>query len=153
MRPIPAALVHGFARLRYILHITGSMRGMIPLGIIRSAIPVTNWGDAPAGLVAESTLALLLACLKNIRPQIQSISQGGWTEWSWKQSLSTLDGLRLGIYGFGFIAKRFAQIVAPLGPEIIIYDPIATDLPEHEGVSALWKSCSALARQSVSTRR
>ena len=58
-RPIPAALASDPGRVRYILNLTGTCREFVPVEVVRSSIPVTNWGDAPARAVAEGAMALL----------------------------------------------------------------------------------------------
>ena len=131
-RPIPAALAQNPGRVRYILNLTGTCREFIPIEIIRSSIPVTNWGDAPARAVAEGAMALLLAVLKDLRPRTQRIVAGEWAGAKrFKLPSGTLYGLRLGLYGCGAIGRRFVSLVTPFGPELLVYDPFATELPTH----------------------
>jgi phosphoglycerate dehydrogenase-like enzyme len=129
-RRIPAALASAPGRVRYVLHLTGTCREFIPLEIVRSPIRVTNWGDAPAGVVAEGAMALLLAVLKDLRGRTASICAGKW-DGAKRLGLpsGTLNGLRLGMYGCGFIGCRFVELVAPFGPDLLAYDPFANPVP------------------------
>lgn len=128
-RQIPRELAANPGNVRYICHLTGTMRDIIPVEIVQSSIPVTNWGDAPAGPVAESALTLLLACLKNLRPHIESKRIGGWAEPSATRTMGTMDSLRVGLYGFGFIARRFATLASALGADLRVYDPHTSAIP------------------------
>lgn len=128
--PLPPALAEDPGRLRYICHLTGTLRDIVPLALIRAGIPVTNWGDTPAGPVAEGALALLLACLHNLRPHIETKRAGGWVDPAWTTTLATMDGLRLGLYGFGVIGRKFAGLCLTMGAQMRVFDPYCRDLPE-----------------------
>jgi phosphoglycerate dehydrogenase-like enzyme len=126
--PIPEALTADTGRMRYVCHLTGELRQTVPLSLIQAGVPVTNWGDAPAHRVAEGAMTLLLACLKNLHDHIQTKREGRWVHGSVPWS-GTLHGLRLGIYGYGVIGRRFCALAAPFGPKITIFDPFVTDCP------------------------
>jgi phosphoglycerate dehydrogenase-like enzyme len=130
-RPIPAALADDPGRVRYVLHLKGTCREFVPIEIIRSPIPVTNWGDGPAREVAEGGMTLLLAVLKDLRPRTEAVRAG---KWGGARQLGltsgTLHGLRLGLYGCGAIGRRFVDLVTPFGPELLVYDPYAETIPE-----------------------
>lgn len=131
-RRIPPTLARDPGRVRYILNLTGTCRAFVPVEIIRSPICVTNWGDAAAGCVAEGAMALLLAVLKDLRGRTEAI-RGGSTAGARRMGLpsGTLKGLRLGIYGCGFIGSRFVELVTPFGPELLAYDPFANPIPPN----------------------
>lgn len=130
-RPIPAALAVDPGRVRYILHLTGTCREYVPIEIIRGSIPVTNWGDAPARVVAEGAAALMLAVLKDLRPRTQQIASGQWGSGrKWQLASGTLRGLKIGLYGCGVIGRKFVELLTPFEPEWSVYDPFATDLPQ-----------------------
>ena len=149
-RPIPPALAQDPGRVRYVLNLTGTCREFVPIEIIRSPIPVTNWGDAPARAVAEGAMALLLAVLKDLRPRTEQIATG---KWAGAKRLGlpsgTLRGLRLGLYGCGAIGRRFVQLVTPFKPELLVYDPYADTLPQGcqriESLEQLFDQSEAVA--------
>jgi len=127
--PVPPEVAADPGRLRYVCHVTGSMVGYVPVEVVRSPIPVTNWGDAFALEVAEGALALLLACLKDIGTHIQGKRAGGWRIPD--VTTGSLYGLRLGVYGLGFIGRKFLDLCRPFGPVVTVFDPYAArDLPE-----------------------
>ena len=128
-RPVPLAVARDPGQLGYVCNVTGSMCQFIPLELIESGIPVTNWGDAPANRLAEGAVTLLLACVKNLRLRIETVQQGGWRIAEDTFS-GTLEGLNLGVYGCGEIGRRFVKMLKPFRPVIRIYDPYAADLPD-----------------------
>jgi len=130
-RAIPPALADEPGRVRYILHLTGTLRPYIPIEIIRSPILVTNWGDTPAFAVAEGAVALLMAVLKDLRPRTKHIEQGEWAGAKrWGMASGTMRGLRIGLYGCGVIGQRFVKLITPFGPDCTVFDPYAAELPE-----------------------
>lgn len=143
-RPVPDALAKQPGRVRYICHLTGEMRAIINQSIIDSSIPVTNWGDAPAGGIAEATLTLLLACLKNLRLHSDMRASGHWWDIP-DASQGSLFGLNVGIYGMGSIARKMLTLLAPFEAVIHYYDPYLVEaVPNATAVPSL----EALCRQS-----
>lgn len=130
-RPIPKALADDPGRVRYVLNLGGTCRAAVPVEIIRSNLPVTNWGDAPARPVAEGAMTLLLAVLKDLRGRTEGVLSGKcWGAKRLGLPSGTLRGLKLGLYGCGVIGDRFVQMVAPFAPELFVYDPYAEELPD-----------------------
>lgn len=115
--------------LKYICYLHGGIRNKIGMSIIHSSIVVTNWGDSPAYALAEGSLVLLYACLKNIHQRVMEVRQGGG-----KRTIgvgSSIRDLRVGVYGYGFAGKAFVKMLQPLGAEIRIFDPYADGVPEE----------------------
>jgi phosphoglycerate dehydrogenase-like enzyme len=125
---VPTEIATDRGRLRYICHLTGEMRWAIPIEIIRAGIPVTNWGDAPAFQIAEGAMTLLLACLKNLRSHIVEKQGGYW--YLRTQTVGSLRGLRLGMYGYGAIARQFVELCRPFQSRLAVYDPYTDTIPE-----------------------
>lgn len=149
--PVPAAVAADRGALRWICHLTGTMVGSIPLAIIEAGIPVTNWGDAPAFWVAEGAFALLMACVKDLRPQIEAKRGGAWRlSEAGAARTGSLRNLRLGLYGCGVIGRVFVELCAPFRPAAIrVFDPYAESLPagtERAGsLRELFATCDAVA--------
>jgi phosphoglycerate dehydrogenase-like enzyme len=128
--PVPEDIAENPGRLGYICHITGEMRRYISQAIIDSDITVTNWGDAPAGSVAEGAVTLLLAMLKNLPRQVLEVREGGWHLGD-EFPGGSLDDLTVGLYGFGVIGRRFAEMLSPFHANMLIYDPYIQDIPAY----------------------
>jgi len=125
--PIPAKLAQKPGNIKYICNVSGSLNPWIPLEIIESNIPVTNWGDAPANNIAEGAMALLLATLKDIPSYVLKTRAG--INGMEGQVGGTLYNSRVGIYGLGFIGMRFLEMIRPFGPKLYVYDPYVENLP------------------------
>ncbi len=132
--PIPAALGRDPGRVRYLLHLTGTMVEVVPLEVVRSGLRVTNWGTAPADSVAEGALCLLLAVLKNLRLHIGTIGAGGWGV---DVPQGSIRNLRLGVFGLGAIGRAFCELCKPLGANLRGFDPFAGPVPGVERVQSL----------------
>lgn len=126
--PLPSSLAVDPGLLRYICGITGSMKEYVPIDLLRAGIPLTNWGDFPANSIAEGALALLLACLKDLRLQQRTIEEGGW-HLSADIAGGSLFGLNVGIYGCGVIGRKFVELLRPFDCSIHVYDRYAAELP------------------------
>lgn len=107
--------------LRYICHLTGSIRSLVPREYLERGIAVTNWGTIPRTQVAEHALLLALGALRN---------QGRWREYIAKDrsqraiselGTRTLHGRRVGIHGFGMIAQTLLKLLRPFGVEVAVY--------------------------------
>jgi len=129
---IPAVIAKNPGKLKYICHLTGEMRRIVPLEIIQSEIPVTNWGNAPAFWVAEGAMVLLMAMLKNLRGFIVEKQAGYWRDASpaAAEQAGSLCGLKVGLYGLGFIGRIFCDLLRPFRSVIRAFDPYTRDWPE-----------------------
>lgn len=127
--PLPAAVADNPGKLKYVCNITGEMSGFVPPEIIDSDISVSNWGDTPAIAIAEGSVALLLAVLKDLHHQIIEIRQDGWAL-SGKEFGGSLYNASLGVYGCGAIGRRFVDLIKPFGVNIAIFDPYCSEIPE-----------------------
>lgn len=127
--PVPIALAQAPGNVKYVCHVTGSVRGTIPLEVIEAGIPVSNWGTAPAHMVSEGAMALLLASLKDIHARVMSTRRGEWGL-DMHTHGGTLRGLKVGIYGCGAIGRTFVEMLRPFGAVITVHDPYIDDVPE-----------------------
>lgn len=125
---VPDELAGDPGRLKYICYLHGTMRGRIGLPVIRSGVRVTNWGNAPGRGLAEGSLTLLLAVLRDLPRRVLAVRDGAG------RGIRSMGGsvarLNVGVYGFGFAGREFVKLLAPFGSCIRVFDPYATDLPE-----------------------
>jgi phosphoglycerate dehydrogenase-like enzyme len=124
---LPAALAGDFGRLRWLCHCHGTIRHLADRSLLEAGLLVTNWGDHVAG-VAEGAMALLLCQLKQL-VTLGAHVKGGADERVWQEFDGTLEGLAVGLYGFGPIGRHMARMLAPFGARIAVYDPYAAALP------------------------
>lgn len=81
-------------------------------------IKVYNTPDAPTQPVAELTLGLILALLRNISENDRLVRNN-----SWKKAMGNLlEGKTLGVIGLGRIGKRLVELTRPFGLNYIAWD-------------------------------
>jgi len=86
-------------------------------------ILVTHVPDFCTVEVAEHTLALILACERRVGFCDRSIRSGRWPRYSELAPIRRLQGLTVGIVGFGRIGRKLAALSDGLGMRPIAYDP------------------------------
>jgi len=125
---VPDELADDPGNLKYICHLTGEVSPYLSVKIIEAGIKVTNWGDAPSNEVAEGAMVLLMSIMKDMHGRIQVIRND-------RQKLDaqswTLQGMHLGLYGFGVIGRRFAEMAHVFGPVIKVFDPYVNEVPNY----------------------
>jgi phosphoglycerate dehydrogenase-like enzyme len=85
-------------------------------------IAVCNTPDAPTISTAEHTIALMLMVAKNIKRSEEEL-RGGGSDFYARHTGIELNGLTLGLVGYGRIARSVAAIARSLGMVIAAYDP------------------------------
>ena len=90
---------------------------------------VVNLTDAATEEVAAHALTLILALERDLRGSLAVTAAGGWTD-DVTSVPRRLSGLTLGLFGFGRIAQRLAQVAGPSFARVIAHDPFVTE-PVH----------------------
>lgn len=112
--------------LRYVCHLAGTIRKLVPRELIARGVLVTNWGNSISPTVAECTLMLILMALRRASYWAIAMHREG----AWKNAQTTtrsLLGRRVGIHGFGVIARSLVPMLRPLTPHILAYSPHVPD--------------------------
>ena len=84
-------------------------------------ILVTRAPGSNARAVAEHTLALILALVKDLRPLSASIAAGGWRGAA--GAVGDVAGRRLGLVGRGAIGQRVARLAEAFGMDVAFHTP------------------------------
>jgi glycerate dehydrogenase len=96
-------------------------------------IPVTNVPAYGTRSVAQATFALLLELAHRTGHHAQTVRDGKWTqcsEWCyWDFPLIELDGLVMGIIGFGRIGRAVAELAQAFGMNVLVHSPSAREVP------------------------
>ncbi len=87
----------------------------------RAGVWVVNVPDYGVEEVADHTLALLLALLRQIPRLDRDVRAGGW-HYQVARPLHRLSGLTVGVVGYGRIGSAFARRVAALGMAVVVCD-------------------------------
>jgi D-3-phosphoglycerate dehydrogenase len=97
-------------------------------------ILVTRAPGSNTTAVAEHTLAMILALAKELRPLGATIAVGRWREPSAR--VRDLAGLRLGLLGFGGIARAVVPMARGFNMKIAAWSPTLREAPEGVTVAA-----------------
>jgi phosphoglycerate dehydrogenase-like enzyme len=108
--------------LRYVCYLPGSVRKLVPRGLLEQGVVVTNWGNSISPTVAECTLMLILMALRRASHwAVVMHREGAWkTPDTYTQSLF---GRRVGIHGFGGISQCLVPMLKPFTTQIQAYSP------------------------------
>ncbi len=120
--PLPQDLPES---LRYICHLCGEVRWIINREMIERGMLVTNWGASISRTIAECTMMLTLCAMR----RVTYYALGMHLEGKWEPALlpSSLFEKRIGIHGFGNIARCFTRLIAPFRCSVRTYDPYVSD--------------------------
>ncbi|MDE8650447.1 hydroxyacid dehydrogenase [Novosphingobium album (ex Liu et al. 2023)] len=99
----------------------------IPAATRRGVIVANTPGGNNSTAVAEGAVALMLALLRQVREMDALVREDRWNE-RWGIRLGDLTGAKVGLIGFGRIARCVATICgAGFGAEVAAYDPMLAD--------------------------
>lgn len=96
----------------------------------RLNVQICSTPDAPTLAVAELTIGVLLALLRNIPQMDRDLHEGQWR----KRTGHQLAGKTVVIVGFGRIGRKVAEFLGPFQVEIIVVDPL---VKHEDGVLCL----------------
>jgi glycerate dehydrogenase len=120
-------------RLKYI-GVLATGTNIVDLDAARElGIPVTNVPTYGTRSVAQTTLALLLELTQNVGHHSRTVREGRWTQCRdfcyWDRPLIELDGLTMGLVGFGRIGSAVGELAAALGMKLLVCQPSVRPLP------------------------
>ena len=110
----------------------------------RRGIVVTRAPGSNTQAVAEHTIALLLALVKDLPLLSAEVAGGAWRNADTK--VRDVAGLRLGLVGCGAIGQAVARLAAAFGMSAAAFDP---GLPDGTGIEAMASLHALLARSDV----
>jgi glycerate dehydrogenase len=127
--------IQNLPRLKYI-GVLATGTNVVDLTAARERnIPVTNVPAYGSKSVAQATFALLLELAHRTGHHAQTVRDGKWThcgEWCyWDFPLIELDGLVMGIIGFGRIGRAVAELAHAFGMNVLVHSPSARSAPPH----------------------
>lgn len=121
--PLPLAWIQRKnCLLRYYCAVTGSVKPSVPRELFERNILVSNWGNVISHTVAEHALLMVLACLRNasLWPEFTTRPYSLFEIAPILQSRS-LRGKRVGLHGFGAVARELVAILKPHQVELAAY--------------------------------
>ncbi|MBI5385563.1 MAG: D-2-hydroxyacid dehydrogenase [Verrucomicrobia bacterium] len=114
-------------RLRYV-GVLATGYNVVDLAAARErGLVVTNVPDYSTRSVVQLTFALLLELTHHVGRHTESVRAGRWSRSAdfcyWETPLLELDGLTLGIVGFGRIGRAVAQVGSAFGMKVLVHTP------------------------------
>jgi len=110
-------------RLRIVSHAAGTIRAHIAPEVFDRGIVVTSAAAAIAPYVAEAVVGLAIALLRGVHMHDAAMK----TDRTWgderHKAGQTLFRERVGLVGFGRVAREVVRLLRPLGAQVIAYDP------------------------------
>ena len=96
-------------------------------------IPVTNVPAYSTRSVAQTAMSLLLELTHNVGHHSRTVHEGRWTQCRdfayWDRPLIELDGLTIGIIGYGQTGRAMGEVAAALGMRLLVCNPSPRALP------------------------
>ena len=122
---LPEALIARMPGLKAIVkHGAGVDNIPIPFATSRGVMVANTPGGNNSTAVAEGAVALMLALLRRVREMDAVVRENRWNE-RWTTRLGDLTEAKVGLIGFGRIARYTAKICgAGFGAELAAYDPM-----------------------------
>lgn len=117
--PLTSSVLEGAKALKAIARVGTGMDSVDLPAAKQLGIPVSNTPDGPTDAVAELTLCLMIDLLREVTKQNRQVLEGNWK----KTMGSLLRGKRVGFLGFGRIARRLTELLAPFHCKVLFYDP------------------------------
>lgn len=114
-------------------------------GIAVSNVPVYS-----TSAVAQFTFALLLELCHHVGAHDASVKSGEWSSCEdfcyWITPLIELEGLTMGIVGFGRIGRRVGELAHAFGMRVLAHDLAQADPPDYQPFA--WRELDDLVAES-----
>ena len=136
--PLPRDLFEG-TRVAFV-QVTGAGLDRLDLGFLKQlGIAVANVPGGSNSAVAEYVLTAASVLLRRFRSANEEILAGNYQEYRARmitENLAGLDGLLVGIVGFGTIGVAVAEALYQRGCRIVYCDPVPRDVAAAEKLDA-----------------
>jgi len=145
-QPIPRTVIESLPKCRYILGLISGYDGIDIEAATEHGMLVTNMPDLWDQEVSDHTMALILACSRQIVSLNQLAKRGEWVDDRMGSKLGSeiwpkldrLQGRTLGIIGFGRIAHSLVPKAKGFGMRLIAFDPyVASSVLSEFGVESV----------------
>ena len=123
--PLPREAIERMPNLRYIGVLATGYNIVDGEAARQRNVAVTNVPTYGTRSVAQMTMALLLELTQHVGLHAQAVREGDWARnpdfCFWKKPLVELEGLVMGIVGFGRIGRAVAELAVAFGMNLLVY--------------------------------
>lgn len=127
--PLPREVIEQMSRCKVIVRYGVGVDNVDVQAATERGILVCNVPDYSTHEVAAHAVALLLCCWRKIHLGNEALKRGEWRCYTVAAPVYRTVGKTVGLFGFGRIGRRVAELLYPFGFKPIAYDPY---LPEEE---------------------
>jgi len=152
--PLDEEVLSHANKLRMVAHTGGTVKPYVTDAVYERGITVVSGNNVYAESVAESVIAYALASLRDIPKYSSELKQGIWPNGYYNRGLLNK---KIGIVGYGMIAKYTVEMLKPFHPELLVYSKhISQDeLDKHNMKKAdlqeIFETCDIISLHSAST--
>jgi phosphoglycerate dehydrogenase-like enzyme len=128
--PLTSDMLDGAPRVKAICHSAGTIRRLVPSDIWERSIRVCSANDALAVGVAETTLGMIIAGLKNFFGARDWTREGGWSALTFgddKPSVTETFRKTIGIVSASSVGRQLIRLLASFDVTVLVYDPYLSD--------------------------
>ncbi len=141
--PLRAEALAKLPRLRYIGVLATGYNVIDTAAAKERDIVVSNVPSYGTSSVAQHVFALLLELTQHVGHHAETVRAGEWSRCAdfcyWQKPLVELDGLTLGIIGYGRIARAVANIARAFGMRVIAFSRSETAEVERVSLDELFR--------------
>ncbi|MCS3845055.1 2-hydroxyacid dehydrogenase [Microbacterium sp. AK031] len=122
--PVPNRVLAENGALRAVVVARAGTENVDAAEAAAHGVSVDNIAGRNAPAVAEITLGLVLAEMRNIARADRSIATGGWRK-DYHSRSTELGERTVGLIGYGQVGRRFVKLLSGFGVNVIASDPYA----------------------------
>ncbi len=137
--------------IRYVCSVTGSVKPRVPRAWIEKGVIVTNWGAMASIAVAEHAFLMVMALLRSL-PLWADCMEKEASMFEMMPCLRTrvMRGKRVGLHGFGAVARELAAIMRPFHADVAAYSyGVPHAMMEEFGVTPCPDLSSLFSRSEI----
>lgn len=143
---ITAAIMDALPNLKVISRYGVGVDSIDLAAATERGICVVNVPDYCVDEVSNQAIALMMDCIRRVTFLNNAVHKGVW-DYAVAKPIHRLHGQKLGLIGFGKIARAVARKVQAFGVELLVYDPFIK--AEHlRGVPAMITSLPLLLQEA-----
>jgi len=152
--PLDEEILSHANKLRMVAHTGGTVKPYVTDAVYERGITVVSGNNVYAESVAESVIAYALSSLRDIPKYSSELKQGIWPNGYYNRGLLNK---KIGIVGYGMIAKYTVEMLKPFHPELLVYSKhISQDeLDKHNmkksDLQEIFETCDIISLHSAST--
>ena len=155
--PFTAGVLTAADRLKLIVHSAGSIKRILPPPVFADGRRITHVAYSMSIPVAETTLALILLCLRQFHKIDRAFKDGGWSAARELMVGAELAGNRVGVIGAGYTGRAVIKRLLALEAEVWLCDPyVSAESAASMGVrkaplATLMRACPIVTLQAPAT--